>query len=85
MTIKKCLFRNWQLAIDTEVFHRDFANPCTVRCKTKGAVRAVCALLCNCQSGAPIKVRDGVINLKGPHTIGDGLIFSKNLRASLIN
>jgi hypothetical protein len=28
MTIKKCLFRNWQLSIDTEFFHRQFAIPC---------------------------------------------------------
>jgi hypothetical protein len=28
MTIKKRLFRIPQLAIDTEFFHRTFANPC---------------------------------------------------------
>ncbi len=39
-----------QLAIDTEFFHRAFAN--LVRSKAKGAVRAVCALLRNCQLGA---------------------------------
>ncbi len=31
-----------QLAIDTEYFHRAFASPCTMYCKTKGAVGAVC-------------------------------------------
>jgi hypothetical protein len=39
------------LAIDTEFFQRVFANPCTVRCKTKDAVGAVCALLRNWQLG----------------------------------
>ncbi len=30
-------------------------------------------------------VRDGAVTLKGSHSIGDGRILSKNLRASLFN
>jgi hypothetical protein len=33
-----------QLAIDIDFFHRAFVNPCMMYSKTKGAVRAVCAL-----------------------------------------
>jgi hypothetical protein len=38
------------LVIDTEFFHKHL--PILVRYKTKGAVGAVCALLCNWQLGA---------------------------------
>ncbi len=83
MTIKKSLFRNWQLIPSF------FIAPLSilVRCKTKGAVRVVCALLCKWQLGAklPITVRDGALTLTGSHMMGDWQIFSKNLRASLFN
>ncbi len=55
--------------------------------KTKGAVGAVFALLRNWQLGAlfPITLRDSAVTLKGSYRMGDGRIFSKNLRASLFN
>ena len=59
-----------QLAIDTEFFHL----PILVRRKTKGAVEAMCALLCKWQLGVylPITLRDGAVTLKGFHRMGDG-------------
>ncbi len=58
-----------------------------IQCKTKGAVGAVCALLCNWQLGAslPNTVGDGALTLQGSHRMGDGPFFSKNLQASLFN
>jgi hypothetical protein len=55
--------------------------PIHVGCKTKTkyAVRAVSALLCNWQLGAqlPITVQYGTVALKGSHKMGDGPIFLK--------
>jgi hypothetical protein len=53
----------------------------------KGAVGAVCALLCNWQlvTQLPITVRDGALTLKGSLRMGDGQIFSKNLLASIFS
>jgi hypothetical protein len=48
ITVKKSAFR--KLAIDTEFLHLEFSI--LLRCKTKGAVGAVCALLCNWQLSA---------------------------------
>ncbi len=77
MTIKKCLFYNWQLIQNFFIAHL----PILVRCKTK----AQCTLLCNWQLGAllTITVRDGTVTLKGSHRMGARRIFSKNLRSSL--
>jgi hypothetical protein len=53
--------------------------PILARCKTKGAVRAVGALLRNWQLGAKltITVRDGAVTLEGSHLMQDGRIFLK--------
>ncbi len=61
--------------------------PILARCKTKGAVRAVGALLRNWQLGAKltITIRDGAVTLEGSHLMQDGRIFSKNLRTSPFN
>ncbi len=58
-----------------------------VRCKTIGAVGAVCALLRIWPLSAywPITVLDGAESLKGFHTMGDGRIFLKDRRASFFN
>jgi hypothetical protein len=83
MTIKKSLFRNWQLI---QIFFIA-PLPILVPCKTKGAVGAVCALLRNCQLGAQllISVQNVAVNLKGSHRMGDGRIFTKDSYASLFH
>jgi hypothetical protein len=48
MMIKKSFFRNWQLILNIFSVHL----PVLERCKTKGAVGAVCALLRKWQLGA---------------------------------
>ncbi len=67
-------------AIDTDFYHSTVLNPCMI-CKTKGAVRAVRALLRICPLSAQwaITIRDGAIALKGSHSMGDGRIFLKSL------
>jgi hypothetical protein len=66
------------LAIENDFFHSAFVNPC----KTKGAVRAVCALLriCPLSTSWAITVQDGALALKGSHSMGDGQIFLKTRR-----
>ncbi len=75
------------LAIDIDFFHSAFVNPCIMYCKTKGAVRAVCALRRICLFSAYwlITVWDDAIALKGSHPIGDGRIFLKSLRDTSFN
>ena len=85
MTIKKSLFRHWPLIMNFFIAYFSIL----VRCKTKGAIGAVCALLRNWQLGAelPITVRNGAVTLTGSrsHRMGNGRIFPKNLLASLFN
>ncbi len=86
MTIKKSLLRNWPLIANFFIAHLSIL----VRCKTKGAVGAVCTLLgiwplC---AQLPITVWDGPESLQGSHRMGDGLIFlslMKTYRMSLIS
>jgi hypothetical protein len=58
-----------------------------VRCKTKGAVGAVCASLRIWPLSAywPITVLDAAESLKGFYMMGDGRIFLKNHLASSFN
>jgi hypothetical protein len=57
MTIKKSLFRHWPLIMNFFIAYFSFL----VRCKTKGAVGAVCALLriWTLSASWPITVLDG--------------------------
>jgi hypothetical protein len=65
-----------QLAIDTEFFH--FSRVCQSLYDVKPKAQSErCAPYCAI-------VGDGALTLKGSHGMGDGLIFSKNLRASLL-
>jgi hypothetical protein len=66
------LFRTWQLIPNFFIAHL----PILVRCKTKGAVGAVCALPGNWKLNAqlPVTVRDGAVTLKG---MGTGGFFLK--------
>jgi hypothetical protein len=64
-----------KLAIDTEFFFIAHL-PNLVRCKTKGAVGALCTLPRNWQLD---------VTLKGSRKMGDGRICSKNLRAYIFN
>jgi hypothetical protein len=79
-TNKKSLFRHWPLIMNFFVAYFSIL----VRCKTKGAVGAVCALLRIWPLSAyrPIVVLNGAESLKGFHAMGDGRIFLKNRRAS---
>ena len=58
-----------------------------VWCKTKGAVRALCALLRICPLTAewPITVRDGALELKGSQRMRGGRIFLKTFGAHLFS
>jgi hypothetical protein len=61
--------------------------PILVRCKTKGAVRAVCALLRIWPLSAQWRITlwDGMESLKGSQRLGKEQIFLKNLSVSLFN
>ena len=67
------------MAIDIDFFHSVCKSLYDVKVTTKGAVRAVRALLRICPLSAqwPITVWDGAIALKGSHSMGDGRIFLK--------
>ncbi len=71
------------LAIDIEFFIAYL--PILGQCKTKGAVRAVCAFLRIWPLGAYIKwpITDGAVYLKGPSQDGGGTEFSKKATAPL--
>jgi hypothetical protein len=68
MTIKKNSFRNWQLIPNFFIAHL----PILVRCKTKGAVGKMCALLRNWQLGANCQL---LYEMTGKERKGDGRIF----------
>ncbi len=74
-TIKKSFFRHWQLILNFFTVHL----PILVRCKTKGTVGALCALLHNWQLSAllptTITERDDPVTLKDSHRMGDRRIF----------
>jgi hypothetical protein len=74
------------LAIDAEYFQRAFANPCTMSNQRRSwsGVRFTAQLAIRFVIANYRTVRDGVA-LKGSHRMGDGRIFSENLRASLFN
>jgi hypothetical protein len=80
MLIKKSSLRHWQLISKIFTAHL----PILVRCKSKGAVRALCV----CAIGnleMSITVQDGAVTLKGSHWMGGGWIYKKKLHASLVN
>jgi hypothetical protein len=70
MTIKKKLILLWQVIPNVFSAHL----PILVRCKTKGAVGALCAYTAQ----STIKCLVGAVNLKGSHRMGDGRIFLKS-------
>jgi hypothetical protein len=73
-----------QLAIDTKFFfYQAFANPYSLlnQRRSQSAVRLTAQSAIRCLIA--ITVRDGAVTLKGSHRMGDGRIFSKNLRAFL--
>jgi hypothetical protein len=78
---QKSLLHNWQFIPNFFIAHL----PILVRCKTKGAVRALCALLSNWQLSAllPISERDGAVTLKGSQRMGVGSagIFNQSMGA----
>jgi hypothetical protein len=76
---KKGLFRNWPLIQNFFIAYLSIL----VRCKTKGAVGAVCALLRIWPSTGT--VWDGAESLKSSHRMGDGRIFLINLRDTFFN
>ncbi len=82
---KKSWFRNWPLPPNFFTAHLYIL----VRCKTKGAVRVVCALLriFPLSTQWPISVLDGPESLKGSQKLGDGrtLPLIKVYRMSLIS
>jgi hypothetical protein len=71
------------LAIDNDIFHSVFVNPCMMQNqrRSQSGVCLTAHLLIECIMGN-YTVRDGAIALKGSHSMGDGRIFLNSLRYS---
>jgi hypothetical protein len=73
------------LAIETELFHSAFVNPCMMENQrpSQSGVRLTAHLAIEFIMG--ITVRDGALALKGSHLMGDEQIFLKTLRHASFN
>jgi hypothetical protein len=70
------------LAIVNDFFHSAFVNPCMMKNqgRSQSAVRPTAPLAIECIKKWPNTVRDGALDLKGSHSMGDGQTFLKTRR-----